>query len=359
MKKTLPAFIGLLLGLAGCASMPQFTHYPAQQIAVGPGPEDMVADTFAGRRRLLVSCDERRDARSPHAEIWSVSLGDGKAEVLSRKNEPAGEFSFHPHGIDLFFENGKTFLVVVNHNVAANRQSLLWYEVVKNELRWLQELYADETQVYRRYRYPFREGTEYSLRVDTCKAAENVFTTANDVCVSPDAALLWTNDLSAYGRMSEAVFGAKSGWVGRYGGCEDYRRTRYKIAYPNGLAWYAGDLFVSTTRQNVLLRYAKGDMSVKPEKITPLYGGDNITVSGNELLVTAHLKPLRFLKHRKDPAVKSPSVVYAVNPASGARRTLFADDGNAISAASTAIRIGNDLYICQVFDAFILKVQLP
>jgi len=248
----------------------------------------------------------------------------------------------------------------VNHNPAENRHSLLWYEVVKNELRWLQELYADEMHVYRRYRYPFREGTSYSLRTDTCAAAEaNVFTTANDVCVSPDAALLWTNDLSRYGRMGEAVFGVRSGWVGRYGNCEDYRRTKYRTAYPNGLAWCNGDLFVSTTRQNRVLRYPGGKMDVRPEKVAVAAGGDNITLSRGELLVTAHLRPMLFLKHRKDPAVRSPSTVYAIDPVNGERRVLFADDGSGISAASTAIRIGNILYVCQVFDGFILRVELP
>ncbi len=356
MKKTVPAFMFLILSLAGCATLPEFTaQYPTQRITVGPGPEDMVADTFAGRRRLLVSCDERREGRAPQAEIWSVSLEDGTSSVLPRRGEPADHFSFHPHGADIYYYRGQTFLVVVNHNPAENRHSLLSYEVLEDGLYWLSEIYADERHVYRRH--AAQEGGE---RTDTCTTTEaGLFTTANDVCRAPDGGLLWTNDLSRYGRMGEALFGIKSGWIGRYNGCQDQRKTRYKVAYPNGLAWCNGDLFVSTTRQNKVLRYPGGDMDAKPEKIAVAVGGDNITVSRSQLLVTAHLRPLLFLRHRKDPEVKSPSTVYTIDPESEERQVLFADNGKGISAASTAIRIGNVLYVCQVFDGFILRVELP
>ncbi|MBL0912043.1 MAG: hypothetical protein IBJ09_06685 [Bacteroidia bacterium] len=356
MKKTVPAFMFLILGLAGCATLPEFTaQYPTQRITVGPGPEDMVADTFAGRRRLLVSCDERRDGRAPHAEIWSVSLEDGKAAILPRRGEPGDHFSFHPHGADIYSHKGNSFLVLVNHNRAENRHSLLSYAVRSDGLYWLSEVYADKMHIYRRY-----AAQDEGERTDTCTTAgANIFTSANDVCASPDGALLWTNDLSRYGRMGEALFGIKSGWTGRYKNCEDYRKTRYKVAYPNGLAFHNSDLFISTTRQNKVLRYPGGNMDLKPEKVAVAVGGDNITVSRNELLVTAHLRPLLFLKHRKDPAVRSPSTVYAIHPQSGERRVLYADDGSRISAASTAIRIGNTLYLCQVFDDFILRVELP
>lgn len=45
-------------------------------------------------------------------------------------------------------------------------------------------------------------------------------------------------------------------------------------------------------------------------------------------------------------------------PETGEKEVLFSDDGKLISAASTAIRYGDFLYVSQVFDNFVLKVKM-
>ncbi|MCK5136316.1 MAG: hypothetical protein KAR19_11060 [Bacteroidales bacterium] len=50
--------------------------------------------------------------------------------------------------------------------------------------------------------------------------------------------------------------------------------------------------------------------------------------------------------------------VFKVDPQTGESTTLYYSDGSTISAGSTALIFENHLYICQVFDPFILKVEL-
>jgi len=55
---------------------------------------------------------------------------------------------------------------------------------------------------------------------------------------------------------------------------------------------------------------------------------------------------------------KSPVDVCLADPATGEYSTIYSTDGSTISAGSTAIIFGKHLYICQVFDPYILKVEL-
>ena len=96
----------------------------------------------------------------------------------------------------------------------------------------------------------------------------------------------------------------------------------------------------------------------KKEMISEIIGGDNITKYKNKFIVAAHLNTFAFLRHQKKSTNHSPSVIYQFDPKSGEKEVLFSDDGKLISAASTAIRYDDYLYISQIFDNFILKVKI-
>ncbi len=64
------------------------------------------------------------------------------------------------------------------------------------------------------------------------------------------------------------------------------------------------------------------------------------------------------LRNARKPEKKSPVDVYLVDPATGEHSTIYSTDGSTISGGSTAIIYGKHLYICQVFDPFILKVGM-
>lgn len=50
--------------------------------------------------------------------------------------------------------------------------------------------------------------------------------------------------------------------------------------------------------------------------------------------------------------------VFLIDPGSGESTTIYRDDGSNISAASSAIILDGSLYLCQVFEPYLLKVTL-
>jgi len=317
---------------ASCAKLPAYTDYPTQKIVTGAGPEDMALDTFTNRQhpRMLVSCSARRKTETPANEIWAVDLKTDRAAVIKRVGEPQGT-RFKPHGIDIVRRpDGKTYLYVINHQDNGNEtpQHIMQYEVLPDELRYV---------------------THY---------AGPALTSPNDVCFAPQGGFYWSNDASNRKRaFVEPVFRIKGGYVG-YAGDTGNGRSHTRFAYTNGVGVLNGDLYVSTVIQGWLFRINGSDLAAKPEKIAKIPGGDNLTfLPDGRILVTAHLRQIKFLRHLKNPEVKSPSVVYLVDPKTKTSQVLYANDGSTVSTASTAIYYDGHLYICQVFDGFIVKVK--
>lgn len=362
MKFKLPLGIIFLLMLAylqACAPLPVKGDFNEKKIFVGPGPEDIVADTFGGRNRLIVSCSERRKGAGNLSDLWAVDLSNDSTYILKRTGEPTDNFKFKPHGIEILNVINKTFLMVVNHNVidGYERQSLLVYQWNKDHFYWLQELFYDGTGVYYRYRYPIKEGAVHDIYLDTIQTGKDLaFTHANDVHRGPDGRLWWTNDMSKSGKYIENLFALKSGWVGSFQFPNEIKKSTQKFAYPNGLITVGNDLWISTSRQHKIFKLKDGDLTSKAEVVAKIHGGDNFSHFGDEVLVTSHPRPLKFVAHSKNSDMKSPSVVYAINKLTKEKRVVYSDDGKQISAASTALQIGNNLYIAQVFDGFIVKV---
>lgn len=327
-------FFLLLLGLtilAGCSKLPTYTSYPTQKISTGSGPEDMVLDTFTNRMqpRLLVSCNARRKTEAPHGEIWAVDLQSEQSAIFPRKGEPQN-LAFNPHGIDIVKRgDGSIHLYVVNHLDSANRQLVMEYLVKENHLQYVAHF------------------------------EHTILTSPNDVCFDPRGGFYWSNDASSRkNTFIEPVFRIKGGFVGHQSSSAQWSKSRNKFAYTNGIGVWNNDLYISTIIQSKVFRFRNQDISSKPELICKLKGGDNISfLPDGNLLVTAHLKQIKFLRHRNDMQIKSPSVVYLVNPNTGEKKSVYSDSGQTISAASTAIWYDGHLYVCQVFDGFIIKAK--
>jgi hypothetical protein len=76
-----------------------------------------------------------------------------------------------------------------------------------------------------------------------------------------------------------------------------------------------------------------------------------------KFLIASHQKFGKFMKHAKYPSKFSPSLVYMVDPQTGEKDVVFADDGRVISAVSTAVLYNGTLYLGQVFDGFVLVIK--
>lgn len=325
----------LLMLLAMMQHACQSTQYHESQmqyerIVTGPGPEDMTLDT-SHTPRFIISCSQRRKDSLPHQEIWQLDLQTQQSSILPRQGHP-DSILFSPHGLDMGYHNGLPYLLVVNHEEKINRHTILRYHI------WPDRLIYDTVFVSSLIRSP------------------------NDVSTGHYPAFWVTNDASSRHSALETLLKIKGGNVVYYDG-RVFRKAIPRLAYPNSVMMADSLLFVSTTRQNRLFVYTKkSDGPVNPasrKMIAKAPGWDNISrVTDSTFLCTAHVNPTRFYKHYKNSKNQSPIAVYQCNILTLDCNCLFYTDGRAISAGSTAWIYQDQLYICQVFDSFILKVSL-
>lgn len=310
-------------------------------IWVGPGPEDLVLDESTGSARLLVSCSQRRNDSTYYAEIMAVDLASLDTMPLPRTGEPK-HLHFGPHGIDLVYNNkGIPYLYVVNHtkneDKALNYNSILVYQVKADELVFQKE-----------------------LRHET-------FVSPNDVAALPDGSLYLTNDSkhSTIGFMwaNEKLFQVRSSKI-TY--CDPKGHCKFvgdkRLAYANGIIANNDRVVVACTQKKDLVVYERnssnGDLTAV-RNVASIVGQDNITqVNDSLILIAAHPKVFQFIKHAKDPSELSAGTTHLVNLNNGHSTIVYENDGSEISGNSTSVYYKNKLYIGQVFEGFLLVVDL-
>jgi len=331
--------LGLLLGVLGllqaCASIPPTTHSEYTKIITGPGPEDMVLDTLSGSKaRLLISCnDHRLQEKAPRGNIFVFypDQKEKKAKIIPRKGDP-DTLRLHPHGIYLIRQAGKPYLYVISHDDNRGRHYVIKYLVKETTLDYIDT-----------YTHPFMNSP-------------------NSVVALSKGGFYATNDQGKRGDQFATFMKMKTGSIVYCDEQGGWARVGRKLAYPNGIYITPKEryLYVSTTRQQKVFKYSiKSDGNLlNRERVTPLKGGDNIRAANQrELLIPGHLKVFKFVKHFKDSTALSPSVVYSVDRYNGEKRVVYANEGEQISAASTAIYHKGYYYISQVFQSFIIRIK--
>lgn len=316
--------------LVSCTRLPINTNAGTTKITTGAGPEDLAFDKTGGTARLLVSCNERR-LPEHFGEIYEINLEDNRTRILPRVNTPEDIF-FNPHGIDLKMVKGATKLYVISHNDEKERHTIVVYNVYKDSLVF-EQLIENE-------------------------AAMN---SPNDLAVTKNGDIYVSNDAGKRGSLWEQFWKMKRSNVVFYDSeLKLWKKVADKLVYANGVAVNDTSVFVSTTRSNRLFSYKiqpDGNLTGR-KSLIKIKGQDNILFNGDELIFTSHPNLMAFIKHYKSADKKSPSQVHGYNIKTGEYRLIFTDDGNRISASSTAFIYNNKLYISQVFDPFILQVDL-
>lgn len=301
--------------------------YSNHQIQTDQGPEDIVLDTVSmSRPRLLISCDNRRSFPASGC-IQSMDLGTEKVITLSRQNEPKG-INFHPHGIDVVNSpSGRVNLYVVNHDEAQHIQSILVYELKDSSIYFEKMLSGD------------------------------LVISPNDVSATPEGKIIFGNEFHRRNANLAAILGLKTGYFVEVQNDIARKRERH-YCYANGSAIWNKQLLTVGTRNAFL--YASPltfDEGSKRRKITRLKGADNISVVGDKAYVACHVSLLRFLKHAKDKANSTPTVVYEVDLISRKKKILYSNFDGTINGASTAIYYRGRLYLAQIFEPYILVVE--
>ncbi|MFN8323053.1 MAG: hypothetical protein U0T74_10385 [Chitinophagales bacterium] len=314
----------VLFTAASCATLPKNYQTKDDVVPVAIGPEDMIVDSITEIPRLLLSCSARRKSESQYGEIYVYYPETGAHKILKRLNDPA-DLSFNPHGIDLVQVNGELILLVVNHEHEKHINSILRYKVLKDEL------------------------------VFQSKIIDPLISSPNAVTGFADGTFLVSNDAKKAGNIWEVLFKLRKALIVYYNG-KECSIASGKYAYTNGITNKNGKVYLASTMQNKVWQFDfKDGKMLNREVIGKAKGADNLRFDGDDILVAAHLRFLKFLKHYKDAANYSPSTVYRINPTTKKRTVEYFDDGRQVSAASTAVVFRNNLYVGGIFDAKIVK----
>lgn len=311
-----------------CVKLPEVSDHPVERIQVGAGPEDMVLDTLQGDPALIISCSARRETDKPYGEIISFNLRTGTQSELIRYNEPP-DLLFRPHGIYL----DREMLYVISHEKEPDYHPILIYHLHGDSLEFTELIHTAH---------------QYS---------------PNALVTGPEGEIYFVNDSGKRGSIVEKAFRLKRANVVRITkDSEGYWHSEYmamNLGYPAGINRLGNRLFVGDAILNRIHVFNISSNGLTPvREFKGLKGNDNLRISQGQILTPGHVKPLKFIKHAKTPENLSPVAVYRVDPLTGESSTLYNTDGSSISAGSTALMYEGILYICQVFDPFILRVHL-
>jgi hypothetical protein len=320
---------GLLLGvLSYCPSLALHAQTMVERIQVAPGPEDMVLDTSGASPRLLISCSARREVHKPSGSIISLDLQSGKQLPMERLNEPEG-IQFHPHGIYLDGD----LLYVISHEKEPDQHPVLVYRVGGNQLHFVDLV---------------NTGLQHS---------------PNALVTGPQGEIYLVNDSGKRGSLWEKILKLKRASVVKIEkneeGSWEGEMAATGLGYPAGINRMGNQLFVGDATLHRIHPYLITEEGLVPTgEIRGLKGNDNIRIYKDQLLVPGHVKPFKFIGHARNPEKLSPVEVFLADPETGRHKILYSTEGETISGGSTAIIYGNHLYISQVFDPWILKVEL-
>lgn len=358
MKKILLSILGLVLFVVlaftlylwisdcgvspfRCGDYPTASDVTTQTIEVGGGPEDMAIDHSLGYPRIIVSCKERRKENEEKGSFYSIDLNTHQSKQLHI--EPAN-FEIFPHGIDIVTIDSITYLYAISHHLEGEswRHPVFRFEIQGDTLVF------DESQILE----------------------NELMSVPNDLDVLSDGSFYATNYVpnTNPNEVTKAVLGIKHGSIVHYDGKGNWQLAEKGLCFPNGI-WIDETkdlLFVANGACHEVLRYeinedgrlqanSKQSTAQQSEKITL---GDNLLLDNEGRLWTAaHPCPLDFSAHAEDSNEKSPVQAFIIDPMTLKAAKVFQNNGELISAASTALFINQRLYISQVFDPFVLVVE--
>lgn len=299
-----------------------------ERIPVKPGPEDMVLDTMNGDPCLIISCCGRREAHKPYGEMIRYDLTTGKQVLMRRLGEP-GDILFRPHGIYLDGD----MLYVISHEKEPDYHPVLVYRVNGAHLDFVELIHT---------------GHQHS---------------PNALVTGPGREIYLVNDSGKRGSMLEKALKLKRASVEKLSKKSDglwhAEMVADKLGYPAGINRIDDQLYVGDALLHKIHVYQISKDGLSPVgEISKLKGNDNIRIYEGQVLTPGHVKAMKFIGHAKKSSKKSPVDVYLADPGTGEYSTIYSTDGSTISGGSTAIIYGTHLYICQVFDPYILKVEM-
>lgn len=293
-----------------------------------PGPEDFVF--LKEENSFLISSHNRRNFELL-GEIYYYNINTKELKIVKRLQEPK-ELSFRPHGMD-FYNN---HLYVILHGEELNS---FWHGIAIYE-------WNGKDLIFKR----LIENEKFHSPNDIAVLSENIFFITND---SKERGSYWELFLTN-------TFGINKGSIVV---CDIIQNkceyAQEKLGFPNGIAIYKNQLFVTTTLENKLYQFdiINQTQLINKKLISKIFGGDNIILLDNKLYITSHPSLWKFLRHSSNTEKFSPSLGYEIDISNYNTKLIFSDNGQRLSASSVLLKLDQDLYIGQVFDPFIMNCK--
>jgi hypothetical protein len=327
MKKYF-ALLLALCSLTACRDYPEGKVFdPPKKITVGPGPEDIAIDERHIYPRIILSCASRREEYGDINRFEELNLLTDEVRTLPIIGLPPG-LVLGPHGIDIAYRDGKTWLYAVNHE-SETIGSVLVFELQADQLVFSERLHSP------------------------------LIVSPNDLCVDAEGRLFVSNDRGGPDFITENLFRPNGSSVLMFDGSNWYK-VASGLSYANGLLSLDGQLYVAGTRENYMYRYdIESDTVVNQFNFAnALLGQDNISLHEGKIYIAVHTSIMQFVEHSFSTAAISPFAVFSIDIATGEKKMMYSNDGTLISGVSTAIRYGDYLYLSQIFEPFLMKVQV-
>lgn len=323
-----------------CGDYQTSKEIESERIIVGDGPEDMAVDTTTGVSRIIVSCTNRRVTKQQVGSFYQINLDDHSSSQLTIIPKDLRVF---PHGIDIVTIDGLPYLYAISHQELEND--------TKHKI--FRFLISGDTLI---------QDQDFVLE-------HSIMTGPNDIDVLDDGSFYVSNPMPSNDPMesTKAILGFKNGTVIHYDGNGSWQTVLEDMCYPNGV-WFnesTGQLVVANGGCKAVERFQIEDGKVvKNSKLSTAKSdidipiGDNLMMDNQGMLWTAaHPCPIKFLEHIETSENKSPMQIFAIDPMTMKTQLVVQNNGDLISAASTALRIDNRLYVSQVFDPFVLVID--
>ncbi len=307
------------------------------------GTEDFDFDPVGSR--LLVSAQERRKSHEsggerPEGAIWAVPVspdGPGVPYAMTLVRDTGRKL--HPVGISLVQDGGGQFLFVVNR---------------------------DDKKGYRAIEVFRVDGDRLELQGEPLVSEH--LTSPNDVLAVSRGECYVSNDSGsrkAWLAAAEKILRIPRGNVVHHGP-EGWSVAAPSVLFANGLALSRnGDrLFVAAFLEKRIRVYSRRpDGSLDPGFRTidlPSYPDNLLWEAEGRLVVACARNSLALARHISSPSKPSPSDVFRLDVGASPVRSerLCPDAVQEISGASTALVIGNRLYVSHLIGNGIQVVEL-
>jgi hypothetical protein len=307
-----------------------------------PGPEDLDLINIDKKPTLIVSVHNRRNMES----IGWIATIDLSQPVTEQKQVPLKTNypeNFRPHGISYAKVNGKDTLAVISHTLNSEKPHTI--------------------EIFER-----KSGNEWQ---HTKTLADPLLTGPNDIALNEKGEIFASNDRGPENKFMQYVnmiFKHGTADIAFYDG-NKFINLNHKVVLGNGI-FVRIENGIETLYRSVFSEKAISVFRVKREngmvslefikKIDLGSGPDNIIPdeSGN-LWVAGHPSTWKFLRHASSASNNAPSQVFKIDGKTSEVTNVYSNDGDEISAASTALTLGDRIYISQVFEDFLLTCTKP